>query len=136
MSNGISTSSSKLDPETDAEIAAREQDVARADSEFSTSIQQASQAGKATLERAVTMLRPVLIGAAVLATGALVVSLIRSRKARVSVFSQYQEPSPWPALVRSAALALASAAGRRLADRWLAQAQKTQSSSVRSTWAS
>lgn len=133
MSNGISMNTAKIDPEAD-EISAREQEVARADSEFSTSIQRASEAGKATVERALVALRPVLIGAAVLAGGALVVALIRGKKARISVFAPHHEPSQWSALARAAALALASAAGRRLADRWLAQAQKAHSSSVRSTW--
>jgi len=100
-------------------VADAEARVARAGAAFSESLHEASLAGRETAERVASTLRPLLLGAGVLA-GALVVARLwrssgRSRAARPAVSTR----SPWAVLVRSAGVALATMAARRLAERWI-----------------
>jgi hypothetical protein len=103
-----------------AEIAAREEAVVRAGVAFAASIQDASAAGRGTFQRAISVARPVLIGAGVLAVGGLALGLLR-RLPRKRSWRVPATPAvgPWSDLARAAAVAFAAAAGRRLVERWL-----------------
>lgn len=104
-----------------AELAIAERDAARAGDAFSSSLRDASHAGVETIKRVASALRPVLSGAGFVAVAILAVRLLRG-PGRSS--GRQREPAAakrplWAVLARSAAVALASAAGRHVAERWI-----------------
>jgi hypothetical protein len=109
-----------------SDIAAKVIAVERAGVAFSSSIQEASAAGRGTLRRAAAVARPALLGVGLLAAAGLtIVWWHRSRTKRVLVVTRARSDGPWPGIARAAAVALAAAAGRRLAERWLRGTQES-----------
>ncbi len=107
------------DDTTDLDSARR--DVARAEERLSSRWRAAKVAGEKSVGRALSVARPVLIGVGVVGGVAWLVSRFvgGSRPKR-----RYAAPATGPSLVgemaRAAALALASTAARRLAEKYLA----------------
>lgn len=89
-----------------AALSAPEERVARARVAFSASLHEASLAGRETVERAAWVVRPLLVGAGILAGAVVVTHWWRGKR----------RPRELP---RSLALALAAVAARHLAERWL-----------------
>jgi hypothetical protein len=102
-------------------IAVAEAGVARAGVEFSASVQAASLAGRDTAERMVSRVRPIVIGLGVVAGTLLVVRLLRGSSSARSPerHGTSARSSVWSELARSAAISLATVAGRRLVERLL-----------------
>ena len=114
--------SSDVEASVSADIASAEQDVARADLAFSASLQDVSLAGRETVERVVSVVRPVLIGIGLVASAILAIRLLR-RSPRTRGF-RLQAPAArplWSELARSVTFSFASIAARRLAERWVSR---------------
>jgi hypothetical protein len=112
--NAVRGGVSKTGSAVSVELAAREQAVARADAAFATSLEDASEAGRETVYRVVFAALPLLVGVGMLAGAVLVVQAFRSpRASRVP-----RQRSLASELARTAVIALASAAGRRVATWW------------------
>jgi len=93
-------------------------EVARAERALSRSLHDASAAGRATMERAVSLAKPLLVGVAVVA--GIVWLVKRARRARKPVWlKQPSERSVLAEAARAATLSLASAGARKLAEHWL-----------------
>ena len=119
MNNGQPHGVSQRDSDPDLEAA--ELEVKRAEAAFSAKLHDASEAGREAAQRVAEVAKPVLIGAAVLATLGLVVFAIRS----------VRKPSPWRVrlqpprrsvfseIMRAAAISLGSTAVRRAGERYL-----------------
>jgi hypothetical protein len=106
------------DEPTDLDAARR--DVARAEARLSNRWRAAKVAGEKSVGRAMSFAKPVLIGAAVVGGIALLVtSLSRRSRPIVRRVSVPTGPSLLSEVARAAALALASAAARRVAERYL-----------------
>jgi hypothetical protein len=108
-----------------AQIAALERDVALANRAFSVSLHDASEAGLQAAARITRAIRPVLIVAAVLGGGVILVQLVRRARPVRAAAPASRRPL-WAKLARSAASAIATAAARRLAARWMRQAPSRQ----------
>lgn len=107
-------------PQEHNDLDAARRDVARAEARLSSRWRAAKVAGQKTMGRAMTLAKPVLIGAAVVGGVALLVSsLSRRRRGSVRHSSIPSGPSLVSEVARAAALALASTAARRLAERYL-----------------
>jgi hypothetical protein len=107
-------------PQEQTDLDAARRDVARAEARLSNRWRAAKVAGEKTMGRAMTLAKPVLIGTAVVGGVALLVSsLSRRRRGSVRRTSIPSGPSLLSEVARAAALALASTAARRLADRYL-----------------
>ena len=91
-------------------------EVARAESKFSSRLGEATAVGEASIERALSLAKPVLIGVAVVAGILWVASLFRRPRRRWSP----SEPSVLKEAARGAALSLASTAARRVGERLIA----------------
>jgi hypothetical protein len=102
-------------------IAVAEADVARAGVEFSASVQAASLIGRDAAERMASAVRPIVIGLGVVAGTLLVVRLLRGSSSAPSPerHGASSRSSVWSELARSAAISLATVAGRRLVERLL-----------------
>jgi hypothetical protein len=105
----------------DETIHAARENVARAEARLSNRWRAAKVAGEKTVGRAMTVARPVVIGAVVVGGVVwLVTALSRRGRSSPRRFSAPAEPrSLVSEMTRAAALALASAAARHLADRYL-----------------
>jgi hypothetical protein len=104
----------------DTDLDSAREDVARAEERLSSSWRAAKVAGEASVGRAMSVARPLLIGAAVVGGIALLVSSLTRRGQRSARHLTIpSEPSLLAEMTRAAGLALASAAARRLADRFL-----------------
>jgi hypothetical protein len=98
------------------DVARRE--VARAERQFSHRLSEVSAAGEATMKRAVSLAKPVLVGVAVVGGVVWLASLLRrGSRGRAPGPSQ---PSILREALRSAALSLAAAAARRVGEHFLA----------------
>lgn len=104
----------------DAGVDAAEVRVTRARVALSASLRDASLEGRETVERAVSAVRPLLIGVGILAGAVVVVQWwrgtrqTRGRRLPAPLATTRQRPN----LARSLAFALATAAARHLAERW------------------
>jgi hypothetical protein len=132
MNNGAGPGAPDVDDRVSIEIAAKEEAVVRAGQAFSASVRDVSVAGRDSLERAISVVRPVLIGMSVLTLVGVGLALARG-PAKRSIFStspRASAPPPWSNVARAMAVAFAAAAGRRLVERWLrnhAEAQAADS---------
>ena len=117
----MTTNRSVVDVEApvSAEIRAAEAGVARAGIAFSASLHDASLAGTDTAKRVISAARPVLLGLGVLAGALLVVRLVQGPRVAQAARPLARTRPVWAELARTAAIALAAAAGRRLAERLL-----------------
>jgi hypothetical protein len=105
----------------DESLHAAREDVARAEARLSNRWRAAKVAGEKSVGRAMTVVRPVVVGVAVAGGLIWLVSAI-TRRGRTTPrrFSALAEPpSLLSEMTRAAALALASAGARHLADRYL-----------------
>jgi hypothetical protein len=102
------------------DLDAARHDVERAEARLSSRWRAAKVAGEKSVGRAMSLARPVLIGAAVIGGVALLVSsLRRGRRPSARHYSVPTGPSLAADVARAVALALASTAARRLAERYL-----------------
>jgi hypothetical protein len=107
-------------PSEHSDLDAARRDVERAEARLSNRWRAAKVAGEKSVGRAMSFAKPVLIGAAVVGgITLLVTSLTRRGRGSVRRASPPTGPSLLSEVVRAAALALASAAARRVADRYL-----------------
>jgi hypothetical protein len=108
-------------PAAPTDLDAARRDVARAEARLSNRWRAAKVAGEKSVGRAMSFAKPMLVGAAVAGGIALLVTSL-SRRGRSSVrrTSVPTGPSLVSEVMRAAALALASAAARKVADRYLA----------------
>lgn len=107
-------------------VDAAERDVARAHAKFSADLERVSYAGRKLTNKIVNSARPALVGVAVVTGVALIVAVLRSRRAhpQVSFLSAPRQASAWTGLARAALIALASSAGRHLAAKIIAVSQQ------------
>lgn len=97
------------------------QDVARAEARLSDSWRAAKVAGEKTLGRAMSLAKPLAVGAVIVGGVVLLVSAVSRRKRRSPwAYAPAGPPSLIKETARAAALALASAGARHLANRYLA----------------
>jgi hypothetical protein len=107
-------------PQEHTDLDAARRDVARAEARLSNRWRAAKVAGERSMGRALSLAKPVLIGAAVVGGVVfLVTSLSRRGRGSVRRTAIPTGPSLLSEVARAAALALASTAARRLADRYL-----------------
>lgn len=112
----------------DTDLDTARHDVERAEARLSSRWRAAKVAGEKSVGRAMSLARPVLIGAAVIGGIALIVSsLTRRGRGSSRRYSMPTGPSLAADVARAAALALASTAARRLAERYLAVPTPSQS---------
>jgi hypothetical protein len=111
----------------DTDLDAARHDVERAEARLSSRWRAAKVAGEKSVGRAMSLARPVLIGAAVIGGIALIVSSLTRRGRGSSRRYSPTGPSLAADVARAAALALASTAARRLAERYLAVPTPSQS---------
>jgi hypothetical protein len=108
-----------LEEPTDLDAARR--DVARAEERLSSRWRAAKVAGEKSVGRALSVARPVLIGAAVVGGVVWIVSsVVGKRRGRYRYGAPPTRSSLLGEMTRAAALALASAAAHRVADHYLA----------------
>jgi len=103
---------------TDLDAARR--DVARAEARLSHRWRAAKVAGEKSVGRALSVARPVIIGVAVVGGVVWLVSRLTGGSRSRRRYAAPSGPSLAGDLVRTAALAVASTAARRLAERYLA----------------
>ncbi|HTM46327.1 MAG TPA: hypothetical protein VL137_15310 [Polyangiaceae bacterium] len=115
--NGSGIAIFELPPNTSPEVASKERDVIRAGAALSASFEEASTLARATIERAATVVRPVLIGVGALGALLLTIRLLRGAERT----RRFQSPAstPWLGLARFAVVVFASAAARGVVRHWL-----------------
>ncbi len=94
-------------------------DVKNAERALAHRVHEATALGEEKIKHAVAAARPVLIGVAVLAGLVVVASLLRRSSRSRGMLGRSPERSVLAEATRAAALALASVAARRLAERFL-----------------
>jgi hypothetical protein len=107
-----------------SELDRAQRDVARAEAALSERLHEATALGEATVKRAFSAAKPILIGAAVVGGVVWLVSMMR-RPRRGPMASR--ERGVGAEVFRAAALSLASVAARRVAERYLTLPESTQS---------
>jgi hypothetical protein len=112
------------EPKSKSELDRAEREVAKAEAVLSERLHEATALGEATVKRAFSAAKPILIGAAVVGGVVWLVSMMR-RPRRSSMGSR--ERSVGAEIFRAAALSLASVAARRVAERYLSLPESTQS---------
>jgi hypothetical protein len=122
MSNGFGTDRLDVEDVEHAQFAERDA-IARDGGAFSASFQAASVEDAGTPRRDASAIGPVLVGAGLLAAAGLGIALVRSpaKRRRSPAWNPAASTEPWSNLLRAMAIAFAAAAGRRLAERWLAR---------------
>lgn len=124
MSNGARIGALADEHPADETIAGRTQEVERARVALSASLHDASEAGRGVVKRGTqSLVRPLLLGAGLLAGALLAAQLLRRAQGSrgIRTVSTRQAHSFWPELLRTATIALASSAGRRLAGHWISK---------------
>jgi hypothetical protein len=110
----------------DDDLEQARRDVTRAERALSHRLHEATELGGATLRRAVSVTRPVLIGVAVVGGVVWLVSMLR-RGRRQSRWTPPSQRSLLAEATRAAALSIASIAARRFAEHYLGAPEATQS---------
>jgi hypothetical protein len=119
------------EPNSSSDLERAEREVAQAEEALSHRLSEAKTAGEETLKRALSVAKPVLIGAAVVGGLVWVVSILRrSNSPRSRAVAAVTERSVAAEVFRTAALSLASVAARRVAERYLALPDPIQSIST------
>jgi hypothetical protein len=103
------------------------QNVAQAERALSHRLEEAGVAGQATVDHALSLVRPLVIGAVAAAGLVWLVSTLRRPRRRGFVPREHARPSVMNEALRAAGLTLASAAARRLGEHLFATADATQS---------
>jgi len=98
------------------EMRAAKRDVARAERALSRRLSEAGAAGQATVDHAVSLVRPVLIGAVAVAGLVWLASTLRRPRRRAFVPRQSTRPVLMNEALRAASISLASAAARHLGE--------------------
>ncbi len=114
--------------DSDPDIEAAQLEVKRAEAAFSETLHDASEAGRVAAQRVARAAKPVLIGAAVLATLGLAVFAFRGarRPSPWRVRLQPPRPSILSEVMRAAVISLASTAVRRVGENYLLGAHAEQ----------
>lgn len=97
-------------------VHAAKRDVERAEQMLSHRLEEAGVAGHATVERALSLVRPVVIGAIAAAGLVWLVSSLRRPRRRAFVPAEPARPSVVREAMRAASLSLASIAARRIGE--------------------
>jgi hypothetical protein len=107
--------------DSDPNLEAAELEVKRAEAAFSETLHDASEAGRAAAQRVAKAAKPVLIGAAVLATLGLAVFAFRGARKPNPWRLRLQPPRPsiLSEVLRAAVISLASTAVRRAGENYL-----------------
>jgi hypothetical protein len=123
--NGISQRDS------DPNLEAAELEVKRAEAAFSETLHDASEAGRMAAQRVAKAAKPVLIGAAVLATLGIAVFAFRGARKPNPWRLRLQPPRPsiLSEVMRAAVISLASTAVRRMGENYLLGAHAEQATS-------
>jgi hypothetical protein len=103
------------------------QNVAQAERALSHRLEEAGVAGQATIDHALSLVRPLVIGAVAAAGLVWLVSALRRPRRRGFVARQRTRPSVMNEALRAAGLTLASAAARRLGEHLFSTADAAQS---------
>lgn len=111
-------------------VNAAKRDVERAERMLSHRLEEAGIAGHATVERALSLVRPVVFGAIAAAGLVWLVSSLRRTRRRGFVLPEASRPSVMHEAVRAATLSLASMAARRIGERWFARGHALRGSDV------
>jgi hypothetical protein len=114
-------------PTNDVDKAKRE--VERAERLLSTRLHEAGVAGERTLEDALSLARPLVVGAVAVAGVVWLVSLLRRPRRRPLLAVAPARPSIMKEALRTVTLSLASTAARRVGEHFLLQQEAAQSSS-------
>lgn len=109
---------------------AAKRDVNRAERALSRRLEEAGAAGQATVDRALSLVRPVVIGAVAVAGLVWLVSTLRRPRRRAFVPAPYKRPFLMNEALRAASISLASAAARHLGEQLFAKSEQTQSTST------
>jgi hypothetical protein len=107
-------------PATNGVVDAAQRDVEKAERMLSHRLEEAGLAGHATVDRAFSLVRPLVIGAVAAAGLVWFVSALRRPRRRGFVLPEPSRPSVVGEALRTASLSLATAAARRLAEHWFA----------------
>ena len=105
--------------DSDPNLEAAELEVKRAEAAFSETLHDASEAGRFAAQRVAKAAKPVLIGAAVLATLGLGVLALRSLRRPSPWRLRLQRPSIFSEVLRASVISLASTAVRRMGENYL-----------------
>jgi hypothetical protein len=105
-------------------------EVARAERLLSTRLHEAGRAGDRTLTHALSVARPLLIGAATVAGVVWLVSLLRRPRRQAFLPPAPVRPSIVKEAFRAAALSLATSAAHRMGEHFLLGANAAQSTST------
>src|SRR3954470_24176725 len=103
------------------------QDVTRAERALSRRLTEAGAAGQATVSRALSLVRRIVVGAVAVAGLVWLVSALRRPRRRGFVPPRYKRPFLMNEALRAASLSLASAAARHLGEKLFADNERTQS---------
>ena len=108
-------------------VDAAKRDVEQAERMLSHRLEEAGLAGHATVDRAFSLVRPLVIGAVAAAGLVWFVSALRRPRRRGFVLPEPSRPSVVGEALRTASVSLAAAAARRLAEHWFASHLAAQS---------
>jgi hypothetical protein len=105
---------------------AAQRDVTKAERALSHRLAEAGVAGQAAMDRAVSLVRPVVLGAVAVAGLVWLVSALRRPRRRGFVRPRSERPLLMNEALRAASLSLASAAARHLRERLFADVAPTR----------
>lgn len=108
-------------------LRAAKRDVQQAEQALSHRLEEAGVAGHATVEQAVSLVRPLVVGAVATAGLVWLVSALRRPRRRGFVLPERTRPSFLNEALRAASLSLASAAARNLGEHLFGVAASAQS---------
>jgi hypothetical protein len=112
-------------------LQAAKRDVTRAENALSRRLAEAGVAGQATVDRALALVRPLVIGAVAVAGVVWLVSALRRPRRRAFVPPAHRRPLLMNEALRAASLTLATAAARHLGEHLFANPDTTQSTPSR-----
>lgn len=113
------------------ELQAAKRDVSRAEHALSQRLAEAGVAGQATVDRALALVRPLVIGAVAVAGVVWLVSALRRPRRRAFVPPASRRPLLMNEALRAASLSLVTAAARQLGEHLFANTDTTQSTPSR-----
>jgi hypothetical protein len=102
------------------EVDDAKRDVQRAERQLSHRLEEAGLAGHATVERALSLVKPIVVGVVAVAGLAWLFSALRRPPRRILALPTPSRPTVFGEALRAASLALATTAARRLGEHWFA----------------
>ena len=112
-------------------VDAAKRGVANAEQQLSHRLEEAGLAGQATVEQALSLVRPLVIGAVAVAGLVWLVSSLRRPRRRGFVLPEPSRPSVFNEALRAASLTLASSAARRLGEHWFSPHDAAESNQAK-----